>query len=161
MQAQDCCHHALLGWLHFNIMRLLFTSQKPPTRGALDLMASCHKEKNYCPLIRYELSRENSFIDDLFDRGTITDAQSSTELVAKVESVISTFSPVLRDYARGALDYQFSPKHEGKSLHADVHNSSAERVHLLLSGLGDPDRGALTDWRRIYQSDRPSCPFFT
>ncbi|SJL18403.1 uncharacterized protein ARMOST_21991 [Armillaria ostoyae] len=93
--------------------------------------------------------------------GTITDAQSSTELFAKVESVISTFSPVLRDYARGALDYQFSPKHEGKSLHADVHNSSAKRVHLLLSGLGDPDRRALTDWRRIYQSDRPNCSFFT
>ncbi|KAK0232058.1 hypothetical protein EDD85DRAFT_955892 [Armillaria nabsnona] len=93
--------------------------------------------------------------------GTITDAQNSAELSAKVESVISTFSPVLRDYARGALDYQFSPRHEGKLPHADVHNSSAERVHLLLSGLGDPDREALTDWRRIYQSDRPNCSSFT
>ncbi|PBK58894.1 hypothetical protein ARMSODRAFT_1033032 [Armillaria solidipes] len=86
---------------------------------------------------------------------------NSGEVSAKVEAVISIFYPVLQDYARGALDYQFSPRHEGKSPHADVHNSSAEREHLLLSELGDPDRGSLTEWRRIYQSDKPSCSFFT
>ncbi|PBK84000.1 hypothetical protein ARMGADRAFT_1170357 [Armillaria gallica] len=105
-----------------------------------------------------ELSNGNSFKADL---RFPTDAQSADVLSSRAESVISTFSAILRDYARGALDYQFSPRHEGKSLHANVHNSSAERVHLLLSGLGDLEKGSLTDWRRIYKSDEPDCSFFT
>ncbi|KAK0449572.1 uncharacterized protein EV420DRAFT_1766975 [Desarmillaria tabescens] len=162
IQAQARYRSALLGCLYSNIIHLLFTSHNRPTARALDLVVACYREKNYHPLIKYELSRGRSFRDDLFERDrTVTDAQSSKELFAKVESVISTFSPVLKDYARGALDYQFFPRHEGKSFHADVHNAAAETVHLLLSGLGDPERGSLTDWRRIYKSDEPSCSFFT
>ncbi|PBK63369.1 hypothetical protein ARMSODRAFT_1024109 [Armillaria solidipes] len=139
--------------LYGKIMQLIFNLDDGVDDEDFLVVARCRREKNYCPFIKSQLAHGNSFKKNLFDKNQIR------ELSAKVEAVISIFYPVLQDYARGALDYQFSPRHKDKSPHAEVHNSFADREHLLLSKLGDPDRGSLTDWRStraISPTVRPS-----
>ncbi|PBL00145.1 hypothetical protein ARMGADRAFT_365957 [Armillaria gallica] len=65
------------------------------------------------------------------------------------KAVMDTFSDVLQDYAKGSLDYHFSSRHDGKGSHANVHHPDADRVHLLLAGLGDPNE-TLTSWEDVF-----------
>ncbi|KAK0466108.1 uncharacterized protein EV420DRAFT_1759351 [Desarmillaria tabescens] len=83
------------------------------------------------------------------------------ELESVSKKVIDTFSDVLQDYAKGGLDYHFSSKHDGKGPHANVHHPDADRVHLLLAGLGDPNE-SLTSWEDVFhrcneEDMRESC----
>ncbi|KAK0430880.1 hypothetical protein EV421DRAFT_236211 [Armillaria borealis] len=68
------------------------------------------------------------------------------------KNVMDSFSDVLRDYANGHLDYHFSSRHDGKRPHANVHHPDADRVHLLLAGLGDPN-DTLTSWKDVFHSN--------
>ncbi|KAK0209148.1 hypothetical protein DFS33DRAFT_1415441 [Desarmillaria ectypa] len=80
---------------------------------------------------------------------TIKDRKDVEELESMSKKVMDTFSDVLQDYAKGRLDYHFSSRHDGKRPHADVHHPDADRVHLLLAGLGDPNE-TLTSWEDAF-----------
>ena len=70
------------------------------------------------------------------------------ELERMCKTAIQDFADVLQDYATGQLDYHFSSRHDGKGPHANVHHPDADRVHLLLAGLGDPNE-TLTGWKDV------------
>ncbi|KAK0224603.1 hypothetical protein EDD85DRAFT_959303 [Armillaria nabsnona] len=78
------------------------------------------------------------------------------------KKAIEAFAGVLQDYATGRLDYHFLSRHDGKGPHANVHHPDAERVHLLLAGLGDPNE-TLTSWEDIFHSteEEPRDAFAT
>ncbi|SJL13480.1 uncharacterized protein ARMOST_16924 [Armillaria ostoyae] len=65
------------------------------------------------------------------------------------KKALDAFSDVLQDYAKGSLDYHFSSRHDGKGPHANVYHPDADRVHLVLAGLGDPNE-SLTSWKDVF-----------
>ncbi|KAK0224611.1 hypothetical protein EDD85DRAFT_234119 [Armillaria nabsnona] len=65
------------------------------------------------------------------------------------KKALDAFSDVLQDYAKGSLDYHLSSRHDGKGPHVNVHHPDADRVHLVLVGLGDPNE-TLTGWKDTF-----------
>lgn len=84
------------------------------------------------------------------------------ELERMSKKAIEAFAGVLQDYATGRLDYHFSSRYDRKGSHANVHHPDAERVHLLLAGLGDPNE-TLTSREDIFHSieEEPQDAFAT
>ncbi|KAK0466090.1 uncharacterized protein EV420DRAFT_1636700 [Desarmillaria tabescens] len=83
------------------------------------------------------------------NNGTTKNRIDVEKLESVSKKVMDTFSDVLQDYAKGGLDYNFSSQHYGKGPHANVHHPDADRVHLLLAGLGDPNE-TLTSWDDVF-----------
>ncbi|PBL00132.1 hypothetical protein ARMGADRAFT_1159519 [Armillaria gallica] len=83
---------------------------------------------------------------------TIKDRTDAEELERMSKKAIDAFSDILQDYAKGSLDYHFSSRHDRKRPHANVYHPDADRVHLVLSGLGDPNE-TLTGWKDVFH-----CP---
>ncbi len=81
--------------------------------------------------------------------GTIKDRTDAEELERMSKTAIDAFSDILQDYAKGSLDYHFSSQHDRKGPHANVYHPDADRVNLVLAGLGEPNE-TLTSWKDAF-----------
>ncbi|KAK0430867.1 hypothetical protein EV421DRAFT_235033 [Armillaria borealis] len=120
-----------------------------------DLTQQGWMDGNYEKLLRHpwfigrRLKKEIKNIDLQITKRTIKDRTDVEELERMSKKSIDAFSDVLQDYAKGSLDYHFSSQHDGKGPHANVYHPDADRVHLVLADLGDPNE-SLTSWKDVF-----------